>query len=306
MQKIKDVLCLYNLKLLTVGDKNIVSGSSERMKERFLIYSEDGCRYVLEKLDSKDLENKRKINRVLTFLHQEMVDKIPRYLKNFNHEEISCFAGEYWQVREFVVGFDLPRPDYIYDNWRGKILADFLIEMKKSSNKMDFLVKNNFSLPKYIDNLMVSISNYRPELLRRVWAVYKYLESDFFKNYRYFPRRFCHGDFHPLNVIWSENDINCVIDWEFCGYKPESYDVANFLGCIGFEEPDAFNAGFVKDFMERLKEKKFLSKFSLNYLTDFVLALRFAWLSEWLRKDDEEMLELELVYWEILRSIDTF
>ena len=54
------------------------------------------------------------------------------------------------------------------------------------------------------------------------------------------------------------------------------------------------------------QEKKFLSKFSLNYLTDFVLALRFAWLSEWLRKDDEEMLELELVYWEILRSIDTF
>jgi len=33
---------------------------------------------------------------------------------------------------------------------------------------------------------------------------------------------------------------------------------------------------------------------------DFVVALRFAWLSEWLRRDDVEMIALELDYMDLL------
>jgi homoserine kinase type II len=33
---------------------------------------------------------------------------------------------------------------------------------------------------------------------------------------------------------------------------------------------------------------------------DFIVALRFAWLSEWLRKSDKEMIELEQVYMRLL------
>jgi len=38
---------------------------------------------------------------------------------------------------------------------------------------------------------------------------------------------FCHGDYHPMNIIWSADDIKCVIDWEFSEYKSEIYDAAN-------------------------------------------------------------------------------
>ncbi len=48
---------------------------------------------------------------------------------------------------------------------------------------------------------------------------------------------FCHGDLHPLNVIWGEKSIRAVIDWEFSGIKPEIYDLANMLGCLGMEDP---------------------------------------------------------------------
>jgi homoserine kinase type II len=35
-------------------------------------------------------------------------------------------------------------------------------------------------------------------------------------------------------------------------------------------------------------------------LPEFVIALRFAWLSEWLRKNDEEMVQMETVYLHLL------
>jgi aminoglycoside phosphotransferase (APT) family kinase protein len=41
------------------------------------------------------------------------------------------------------------------------------------------------------------------------------------------PVAFCHGDYHPMNIIWSADDIKCVIDWEFSEYKSEIYDAAN-------------------------------------------------------------------------------
>jgi len=39
---------------------------------------------------------------------------------------------------------------------------------------------------------------------------------------------------------------------------------------------------------------------SWTCLPEFVVALRFAWLSEWLRKDDVEMIGLELDYMDLL------
>jgi homoserine kinase type II len=39
---------------------------------------------------------------------------------------------------------------------------------------------------------------------------------------------------------------------------------------------------------------------SRKYLLEAVIAIRFAWLSEWLRKRDMEMVELEIVYLKLL------
>ena len=114
------------------------------------------------------------------------------------------------------------------------------------------------------------------------------------------PQGFCHGDYHPLNVIWSTNGINAVIDWEFCGYKPEIYDVANLIGCIGMEDPESLFGDFIAELIQRLRQAKLFSDLSWRYLLEFIVALRFAWLSEWLRKFDKDMIELEQVYMRLL------
>ncbi|MGD0170381.1 MAG: hypothetical protein ABSE54_11730, partial [Smithella sp.] len=49
-----------------------------------------------------------------------------------------------------------------------------------------------------------------------------------------------------------------------------------------------------------IKAAKIISKISWKYLVEFIVALRFAWLSEWLRRKDTEMIGLELDYMRLL------
>ena len=114
------------------------------------------------------------------------------------------------------------------------------------------------------------------------------------------PVRFCHGDYHPLNVIWSIKGINAVIDWEFLGYKPEIYDIAMIIGCLGMEKPQSLTGDLVFEFVKHLKESGLITEKSWASLFEFVLALRFAWLSDWLKRSDHEMIDLETVYIKLL------
>ena len=118
--------------------------------------------------------------------------------------------------------------------------------------------------------------------------------------YEKLPVAFCHGDYHPLNIIWSADDIKCVIDWEFSGYKSEIYDAANLIGCVGVEDPQSLTGDLIKSFIADMKEAEIISKTSWKYLVEFIIALRFAWLSEWLRRSDTEMIRLELDYMRLL------
>jgi homoserine kinase type II len=112
--------------------------------------------------------------------------------------------------------------------------------------------------------------------------------------------RFCHGDYHPLNVIWASKGINAVIDWEFLGYKPEIYDIAMMIGCLGMEKPQSLTGDLVFEFVKRFKESGLIAEICWSYLFEFVLALRFAWLSDWLKRSDAEMTDLEAVYLQLL------
>ncbi len=126
--------------------------------------------------------------------------------------------------------------------------------------------------------------------------VLAHLERSFFPLCPTLPAAFCHGDYHPVNVIWAPDRIAAVIDWEFTGPKTELYDVANLLGCAGFENPAGLRGEMARALISDLRAASFAAEESWQSLTDLILALRFGWLSEWLRKQDHEMLELELVY----------
>jgi homoserine kinase type II len=114
------------------------------------------------------------------------------------------------------------------------------------------------------------------------------------------PVAFCHGDYHPLNIIWQDNEIEAVIDWEFCGLKPDIYDCANLIGCIGMEHPSGLVDGLALSFIHDMQRSSIISAQSWEMFAEFVLALRFAWLAEWLRKKDREMIDLEETYMNLL------
>jgi homoserine kinase type II len=139
-----------------------------------------------------------------------------------------------------------------------------------------------------------------PGLYGRVRPAVDFLEKNFVNLHDDIPIRFCHGDYHPLNIIWSTDGINAVIDWEFLGYKPEIYDIAMMIGCLGMEKPQSLTGDLVFAFVKRLKRSGLLAKETWSCLFAFVLALRFAWLSDWLKRSDQEMIDLEIVYIQLL------
>ena len=103
-----------------------------------------------------------------------------------------------------------------------------------------------------------------------------------------------------LNIIWGQGSIQAVIDWEFCGTKPEIYDLANLLGCLGMEDPQSLYGPFVHRLIGRLRRSGIFADISWSALPDLMLAIRFAWLSEWLRKNDRPMIRLEADYMSLL------
>jgi homoserine kinase type II len=134
----------------------------------------------------------------------------------------------------------------------------------------------------------------------RIIPVLAFLEKDFMSVCDRLPVRFCHGDYHPLNIIWGEQDILSVIDWEFSGIKPEIYDLVNMVGCLGIEHPSSLVGDLVKNLIAQVTAADLYSDISWDHFIEFVVAMRFAWLSEWLRKDDKEMIGLELDYMDLL------
>jgi homoserine kinase type II len=201
----------------------------------------------------------------------------------------------------FVLGVLLDREKYMYEKWRGPVLANFLIELRRKSHALPFLDPSKaFSLKDYVYKLIREINLYNKDIKDEIKDIDFFLKKNFMPAYEKLPVAFCHGDYHPLNIIWSADDIKCVIDWEFSGYKSEIYDAANLIGCVGVEDPQSLTGDLIKSFIADMKEAGIISKTSWKYLVEFIIAFRFAWLSEWLRRRDTEMIRLELDYMRLL------
>jgi homoserine kinase type II len=295
------VLSLWGLRLKATQPQMTIQGSPERTAFRMVVEDDKGAYYVLEQIARRDLEKKRQISRTLDFFAQQKVPHIQPYLIGSIGEAILEYRKEFWQLSPFVAGVSLDRENYIKEGWRGLVLADFLLALRAKANDVPgFAKKNPFSIKVYIDDLLSTIRQHRPELLAQIGPVREFLDREFMLIHDQLPISFCHGDYHPLNVIWSTDDIRAVIDWEFLGYKPEIYDVSNIVGCVGMEHPSALTGDLVKSFIARLRAVQVFADISWDHFLEFMVALRFAWLSEWLRKNDEEMIALELVYMKLL------
>jgi len=298
---IKDTILSWNLKLKKVREDIPIAGSPERCEFRVVIEDQDDRLFICEKISQAVYEHKMRIIKTLEFLVRQNLCYINPYIQNKKGEYIARNNHSLWQLTGFVDGLPLQRPEYVFHRWRGTVLADFLIKLNKKAPGLENIYPGqSFSLPNYIYELIDTIGIHEPELRKSIQPMVGFLEKSFVGVHDTFPKGFCHGDYHPINIIWSTNGINAVIDWEFAGYKPEIYDVANLIGCIGMEDPESLVGDLIAELIQRLRQAKIFSDLSWRYFVEFIVALRFAWLSEWLRKSDKEMIELEQVYMRLL------
>jgi len=279
----------------------LIEGSPERCDFRTVVEDGAGRLWVVERIFPRTREGKLRIAGTLEYLVRVGMPAILPYRRTRRGGFLCELDGGEWLLRSFLAGADLPRPAFIRHGWRGEALGRFLLELREKSFDLPFFHgQATFALEPYIRQLLEAVWNRRPDVAAEVQPVLTHLEQHFFPRCPTLPSAFCHGDYHPVNVIWTEQGIGAVIDWEFCGPKPELYDVANLLGCTGFENPAGLRGELATVLIRTLKGGGFGADESWAGLVDLVLALRFAWLSEWLRKKDREMLELELVYMNLL------
>jgi len=300
-ETLKTVSQLWQVNLKKIHKNIVIQGSPERSVFRVVVEDENNNFLVLEQISPKSLDYKKLIALILNFLAKKNLACVQPYLASEKGEFVIEHKNNFWQMVPFVQGVELDREKYVYDKWRGQVLASFLIDLHRKSKGLPFQnLRNAFSLKNYIYKLIREINIYNKDIKNEIKEIAGFLEIDFMPAYERLPVTFCHGDYHPLNVIWSADNIKCVIDWEFCGYKSELYDVANLVGCIGMEDPQSLTGDLVKYFINDMKKEKIISKASWMYLLEFVVALRFAWLSEWLRRKDTDMISLELDYMRLL------
>ena len=298
---IREIVSSWDVKFGRSRPDIDIAGSPERTEYRLVVEDENYALWVLEGVSPDSYEHKLRICRTLAILRGKGLEAVNPYLPNAENRILVHHGNKDWQVRPYVEGTSLPRPSYILDRWRGKACADFLLDLRDKARDIPFFDQARpFSMTRFIDEMSDTMKRYNPEVREGLGPAFDFVEQEFADLEGAFPIVFCHGDFHPLNVIWSEDGIKSVIDWEFLGYKPEVYDVANLIGCVGFEDPAGLTEGLVSVLISRTMKANVLSPVYWQYLAEWVVAIRFAWLSDWLRRRDREMIDLEVTYIHLL------
>lgn len=293
----KTLLAAWGLEFAGLAESRPIEGSPERVASRTVVFDSANACWIIEKIAAETLARKREIAAQLQQLSDRGLTQVHPYCKTLSGAFLVESDSEYWMLRPYIEGVPLNRETYLQDEWRVDVLADFLIQFRNESRSLQ---GSYFSIAAYAEDRCSVWRGRYPRLVQRLMPSFTKLQREFFSVHDQLPRALCHGDYHPLNVVWGRQCIESVIDWEFCGVKPELYDVALLLGCFGFDDPDNLLKAPAVRLLERLRSADFAANVSWEYVLDLMAAIRFGWMSEWIRRGDQEALEMECLYIDIL------
>ncbi|GAB6112203.1 phosphotransferase enzyme family protein [Desulfomicrobium salsuginis] len=290
------ILSAWGLRLECARPEIPIQGSPERCLDRVVVRA-GGADWLLEELDAGSVSRKAVIAARLTHLSSRGLP-VAAPLHGKDGASIQHAHGRHWQLSPFLDGVPLDRGTYWRDAWRGETLARYLADMRRAARDMD-LNEPSFDLRAYARRIETDARRLHPQIHGRLAAIFSLLDRSL-NACGDLPKVFCHGDPHPLNVIWGEDRILAAIDWEFCGPKCALHDMALVLGCVGSEDEEALDGAFARAFLDTARNEGLLDAELEAHLPTWTLALRTAWLAEWLRRGDMEMAEFEMFYMEIL------
>ena len=160
---------LWNLDVKEILKDKGIAGSPERCEFRFVVQDMNNKLYIIESLIHGDVAHKQAIIGALNFLSKKGMDAIQPYLPGPGGDYILSHKERFWQIIPFVNGVSLERPNYVFDMWRGKAVADFLIQLRATSGGIPgFSAFHGFSIKNYIYRLLDRIKEYEPELFTEV------------------------------------------------------------------------------------------------------------------------------------------
>jgi len=301
--QIRKISSIYGIKFKEIAD-NELYGAPSRAADRVLISDRYGNMFIIEKHHFWNRDKKEKMAENIEILAINDIHESVPYLKNGFNQFVTEFDNRCWMMIPFIENVPLKRPDYLNSAEMGKNAAGILLKIYNASSSIRMNdVSGDFSFIVHVHNLIDKIRRSCPDLYIRTTDVVNVVENRFIEVVTSSKIIFCHGDFHPLNILWENESVKSVIDWEFSGYRPILTDIANILGCAGFEDSAAFERDFVKEFLKTIENSGFLSEKQLRDLNVFIIGFRFAgWLNEWINDKDEELMEREICYLNFLLS----
>lgn len=291
----------WNIEFDCVRRDMDIQGSPERTLSRGVIQTRGGDLFLLEKFSKNKFQIRRQVAWAVDYLNQKGLDQALSSFRTNGGEFLPFFKEGCFQLTPFMDSTGVNRPEYLSCAPMGKNFALFLIGLSRAASHIETRrVFKPFSIKNYIYKLFGEMKVHDPRVYDKFLPFLRVLEKEFMAIHDRLPLSFSHGDLHPLNVIWNKEKIRAVIDWEFAGMKPDIYDAANLVGCAGIEDPDGLGMAMVMTFLDEMRHHGTISDVGWQFFPEYVLALRFAWLSEWVRKKDRQMLEMEEVYMAIL------
>lgn len=273
-------------------------GSPARTVYRCIVQSL-GEPYILEEVASASVPRKREIAAAVARLYAQGLTEALPFLETVEGEHIFSVGESHWMAERYVPSDPLPRPDWVDEAARGEALAAFMRRVRQATASWQWAATEVWRLELWLPELVTSLRRHDPAVLRRVRAPLRLAQQALLQESQ-LAVAWAHGDLHPLNVLWRGMAVDVVIDWEFTGPKAALFDLANLLGCVGIESPAALTGAFALAAVRQLRQGNYLDDASWQALPAYLLALRFAWLSEWLRMRDQEMITLECDYLDLL------
>ena len=268
---------------------------------REVLVDTTGAVWVLEEVDEESYSRKVAMAENMEMAAAPGAIPLPAYRRNTLGQFVTSCQGSPRMLRPYVEGIELDPRVWLSETWRAKALADYLINLKRSTNTSPAASDSNtFSIVEFVKGKTEALGRFRPEIERGLHPVFQALDESLFPALAEGPVGFCHGDFRPLNVIWGADSILGVVSWDFCGAKPETYDAALLVGCVGFDDPDALTGEFTTAFVHALRDAAVYAPESWNLFFDLAIALRYYRLAEWTRQNDENARDMEILYMNLL------
>lgn len=186
-----------------------LEGSPERALSRTVIEDDQRRLFILERLAPETRARQLAIARALDALHRNGLTAITPYWAA-QGQWIAPVAGAEWRLLPFLPSVKLNRATYAAESWRGSAMAAFLAALARAA--APFQAEPHFPFHQYAGRIAARLETEKPRAFRELSDVWKHLQTGLFARYDRLPMRFVHGDFHPLNILWTESGIRTVSD----------------------------------------------------------------------------------------------